>query len=246
MKKSHEMIGSHVMGRAMHVWCYGSWGMPVVVFPSAAGFAHEWDSQGMIDALAPLINSGKIKLYCPESNVSQSWTNKNASLEHRMAEHARYEKFIISELAPLIQHDCGDNNLPLTAAGCSLGGFYSANFALKFPEVFRHAICMSGRYLTTDFTDGQSNTDLYFNNPIAFVANLSGEPLERIANNTHLTLICGKGAYEEGCIEETIQLGTLLKGKGIPSTIDIWGFDSKHDWDWWKRQAYMHLKARFG
>lgn len=246
MKKRHEMVGSHAMGRAMHVWCYGHFGMPIIVFPSAAGFAHEWEAQGMIDVLRPLINGGKIKLYCPESNVSQSWTNKHAALNYRMDQHARYESFIVQELVPLIQADCGNNNLPITSTGCSLGGFYAANFALKYPEVFRHALAMSGRYMTTHFTSGQSNQEVYFNNPLAYVSNLEGIHLERVAHNTHLTLVCGKGPFEEGCIEETIELGTLLKAKGIPATIDIWGHDSKHDWNWWHRQALMHLNARFG
>lgn len=30
----------------------------------------------MVEALATLIDGGKIKLYCPESNVSQTWTDK--------------------------------------------------------------------------------------------------------------------------------------------------------------------------
>lgn len=244
MRKRHEMVPSQAMGRAMHVWCFGHWGMPLVVFPSAAGFAHEWDGQGMVEALSPLIYGGKIKLYCPESNVSQSWTNKTADLATRMQNHKRYEAFIMDELCQMIQQDCGGNKLPLAASGCSLGGFYAANFALKYPETFNYALCMSGRYLTSHFTGG-SNADVYFNNPLAYVPNLDGAHLERVAKNTHLALVCGQGAYEEGCIEETIELGRILKHKGIPVTLDIWGHDSRHDWDWWKRQALMHLNARF-
>jgi len=37
---------------------YGHFGPPVVVFPSAAGFAHEWDRQGMLAVLAPLVDGG--------------------------------------------------------------------------------------------------------------------------------------------------------------------------------------------
>jgi esterase/lipase superfamily enzyme len=105
---------------------------------------------------------------------------------------------------------------------------------------------MSGRYQTTHFTSGYNNSDIYFNNPVAFVSNLQGPYLERVAHHTHLSLVCGQGQWEEGCIEETILLGKILAGKGIPHTLDIWGHDSRHDWDWWRRQAWYHLSNRYG
>lgn len=244
MKKRHELIDSPSMGRRMHVWCFGSWGMPLLVFPSAAGFAHEWDAQGMIDALAPLILSGKLKIYCPESNISQSWTSKGDPLE-MVRKHQLYEAFIMEVLVPWIRRDCRSQKIPLATAGCSLGGFYAAIFALKFPRTFNYALCMSGRYKLSEFTGGFSNTDIYLNDPIAFVPNLRGTFLERVSRGTHLTLVCGQGAFEEGCIEETISLGQILKAKGIPHILDIWGKESRHDWTWWKRQAVGHLSRTF-
>jgi len=245
MKRRHEMIPSVVMGRQVHMWCFGHFGAPVLIFPSAAGFAHEWDGQGMVEVLAPLIEAGKIKLYCPESNVSQTWTDKG-ELGARMAAHERYESFITGELVPWIHRDCGGYSLPLATSGSSLGGFYAANFALKFPKIFNYALCMSGRYDMLTFTGGQSSKDVYLNNPIAFVSNLQGAGLDLVKNHTHLTLVCGQGAYEEGCIEETINLGKILVMKNISNTVDIWGTDSKHDWTWWQRQALLHLTNRFG
>ena len=176
MHKRHEMIGSQAMNRHVHVWCYGHYGPPLIVFPSAAGFAHEWDAHGMIDALAPLINAGKLKLYCAESNVSKSWTAKNDP-RVRMMHHQAYEQFVIKELMPWIAADCRQEFIRVGVMGCSLGGFYAANFALKFPEHIFWSLAMSGRYLMTNFTQGFSNQDVYFNNPIAFVSNLHGEHL---------------------------------------------------------------------
>ena len=174
-------IGMHpskAMGRKVHLWCYVHFGPPVFVFPSAAGFAHEWQQHGMIELLRPLLNAGRIKLYCPESNVAQAWTRKEGSLEERMHHHSRYEQFILHELRAFIASDCHMENPSLSAIGCSLGAMYAANFALKFPTVFRHSICMSGRYLTTELTDGENSSSLCFNNPLAYVPNLSGAALE--------------------------------------------------------------------
>ncbi len=244
--KRHIMMESAAMGRRVHVWCFGHFGAPVVIFPTAAGFAHEWDRQGMVDALAPLIGAGKIKLYCPESNVSQAWTDKKTDPAWRIGLHQAYERFVLEDLVPGIRADCDAPEIRIAAAGASLGAFYAANFALKKPEIFHYALCMSGRYQAYNFTGGFSNMEIYFNNPMAYVPNLSGEALERVRAQTHLTLVCGQGAWEEGCIEETQQLADLLEHKGINHYRDIWGHDVSHDWAWWKRQALFHLNKTFG
>ncbi len=244
--RKHELIPSQAMGRRMHLWRYGWFGQPVIVFPSAAGFAHEWDAHGMVDTLAPLLAAGKIKLYCSESNVSQAWTRKEEHPTDRVKKHQAFERYVLSELVPFIRKDCQTDDLPMATSGCSLGGFYAANFALKYPQTFRWALCMSGRYDVTHFTDGFSNLDIYFNNPLAYVPRLSGEQLDTIRKNTHLVLVCGQGAWEEGCIEETIALADVLAAQEIPHRRDIWGREVSHNWEWWKRQATMHLKHAFG
>ncbi len=246
MKRRHEMIESPAMGRRMHVWAFGHWGAPLLVFPSAAGFAHEWDRQGMVEVLAPLINGGKLKLYCPESNVSQSWTDRETDPRLRIRRHLAYEQFILTDLVPAIRHDCGKSDVRIATAGASLGAFYAANFALKHPETFHYALCLSGRYDTSYFTGGYSNTDVYFNNPMAYVPNLEDEHLARVRDHTHLTLVCGQGQWEEGCIEETQAFARILEAKSISHYRDIWGHDVSHDWIWWQRQAWMHLSKTFG
>ena len=234
------------MGRKMHVWCFGHWGDPVLIFPTAAGFAHEWDRQGMVATLAPLIQAGKIKLYCPESNVSQTLTDKEGHPKIRMQKHLAYERFVLEELVPAIRTDCASSSIRIGTAGASLGAFYAANAALKQPETFHYALCLSGRYDLGHFLGGYSDSDVYFNNPIAYVSNLEGEALDRVRSQTHLTLVCGQGKWEEGCIEETHLMANILQAKGIPHFRDIWGHDVSHDWIWWKRQTLFHFHKTFG
>ncbi len=245
MRRRHELIHSQAMGRRMNVWCFGHWGAPLVVFPSAAGFAHEWDAQGMVDTLAPLIYGGKLKLYCPESNVSQAWTNKDEHPAIRVKSHLAYERFILEDLVPAIRKDCNSDDIRMAVSGASLGAFYAANFALKHSEIFSYALCLSGRYEATNFTKGYTNSDIYFNDPMSYVPRLEGDELEKVKKNTHLSLVCGQGAWEEGCIEETQALAGILEHKGIPCRRDIWGHDVSHDWSWWRRQAWFHLSHRF-
>lgn len=245
MKKRLERVHSPQLGRGVSLWSYGHWGAPLLAFPTAAGFAHEWEAQGMVEALAPLVDGGRVKLYCPESNVAEAWTRRENEPAWRIRRHAAYERFVVETLVPRIREDCATPGIPIAVAGASLGAYYAANFALKHPETFRWALCLSGRYAMTHFTDGFSDLEVYLNDPLAYVPNLEGEALERVRRNTHLVLVCGQGRWEEGCIEETRELAAVLDAKAIPHELDLWGQDVSHDWDWWKRQAQHHLGRRF-
>ena len=194
----------------------------------------------MVDALGPLFAAGRIKLYCPESNISQSFSGPG-SLEGRMERHLQYEHFILDTLVPFIREDCRDPNARVLATGCSMGALYSSLFALKFPEVFRGALCLSGRYRGANFVQGGYSNELYFNDPLAFVPNLEGPALERVRRNTHITLVVGRGPFENACLPETLELGGWLKRKGVPSHLGVWGEDSRHDYSWWRKQAAHYL-----
>lgn len=241
MSSRHVLLDSPALGRRAHVWCFGDVGTPVVVFPSNAGVAHEWQQSGMVDALGPLFAAGRIKLYCPESNISQTFSGEG-SVDARMEGHRRYEQFVLETLVPFIRQDCRSPDARLLATGCSMGALFSSLFALKFPEVFSGALCLSGRYRGTRIISDPWSESLYFNDPLAFVPNLEGAALERVRQQTHLTLVVGQGPFENSCIPETLELGGWLKRKGIPSHVGLWGQDSRHDYSWWRMQASHYLR----
>lgn len=246
MFRKHDLVSSSAMGRRVHLWRYGHFGQPILVMPSASGMAHEWDAHGMVDALADLIDAGKVKLYCSESNVAEAWTRKETDPAWRLTRHQAFERYVVNELVPLIREDCRTPDIPIGVTGTSLGAFYSANFALKHPTIFRWALCLSGRYNVEWLTEGYRSQDLYFNNPAAYVPNLNGELLEVIRANTHLVLVCGQGQWEDGNIEDTNRFASLLEAQGISHERDLWGHDVAHEWAWWRRQAHFHLQKAFG
>ena len=241
MFRKHEMIPSKHMGRPIHLWRYGHFGPPVIAFPSASGMAHEWESNGMVDALSDWLNHGKLKLYTVESNVSSVWTRKEEPPHLRIRHHLPYERWVMDELVPFIRHDCQNDNIPIAVTGTSLGALYAANFALKYPTIFRYALCMSGRYDATWMTDGFINDDIYFNSPLSYVPGIEGEYLELIRRHTQLAIVCGQGKWEDGNIEDAQRFAGLLHAKGIPHRLDLWGHDVSHQWPWWARQARHHL-----
>jgi esterase/lipase superfamily enzyme len=223
----------------VHLWSYGWWGDPVIVFPSAAGMAHEWQHSGAVQALQPWIDAGRIKLYCPESNVSVAWTGEGHPA-WRLDQHARYERFIVDELVPYIRQDCQSPGARMATVGCSFGAFYAVNTALKYPQHFHGALGLSGRYRSETFLGGHEGHHTYMNKPLAHVAGLSGADLHA-ARQVGFTLVAGRGAFEGRCTTETAEMALALQRMGIPAKLDLWGHDVSHEWVWWKRQILHHL-----
>ena len=67
---------------------YGHYGRPVLVFPSEQGRAWDFENNGMIDAVANLIDEGRVKLYCVDSADSWTWSDRSVSIEDRARRRA--------------------------------------------------------------------------------------------------------------------------------------------------------------
>ncbi|MGB1251282.1 MAG: esterase family protein [Candidatus Promineifilaceae bacterium] len=245
MQRRLERIYSPALERDVDLLAYGHYGAPVIAFPSGGGRYIDFEGNEMISALAPLIEGGKIKVYCTDGIDNESWLNSAIAPHLRAVRHNAYQDFIISNLVPSIRADCHDSSMRVGLVGCSLGGLHAANFALKFPELFHYSLCMSGRYDLTKICGESASADVYFNNPLAYTHNLHGQTLDDIRHNTHIALVCGQGAWEEKCLAETHRLADVLADKGISHERDIWGQDVEHHWYWWRKQIVHHLGKTF-
>ena len=237
-------IPSPELGRPVHLWAHGWYGTPVLVLPSASGMAHEWELGGAIQALAPWLQAGAMKLYCVESNVSRSWLADDIPAGLKLDRHEAYEAFLLQRLIPWIQADCHTPGLPLVACGVSFGGFLALNLALRHPELFPRVLTLSGRFRVWPFLEGlppARGADAYLQQPLAYVPNLAGPPLHRVQRALDATLVVGQGAHEGRCIPETLEMGAVLRERGIRTRVDVWGHDVSHEWVWWRRQLVHHL-----
>ena len=118
------------IGASGAVLAFGTWGRPVLVFPTEAGKASDFESNGMVEAVADLLDAGRVKLYCVDSYDSASWSDRSIPLEERARRHGAYESWILDQVAPWIHDDCG-GPLPILTLGASMGAYHAANFALR-------------------------------------------------------------------------------------------------------------------
>jgi esterase/lipase superfamily enzyme len=243
MRRRTAELWSPAIGASGSVIRYGHWGRPVLVFPVEMGQATDFESNGVLDAVADLVEGGRVKLYCADSYDTSSWSNRSIPLEERARRHGAYESWIIDQVLPWIHEDCG-GPLDVVTTGCSLGAYHAANFTLKHAHLFRQALCMSGNYDPSQWHGwGERGDAMYFNNPLDYVPHLHGEHLEWLRARVFLLLVCGQGMWEDttGALVSTKALAALLADKGIPHELDLWGYDVAHDWPWWRRQLAHHL-----
>jgi esterase/lipase superfamily enzyme len=246
MQRRYEFFHSPALDRSMELLIFGHHGPPLLAFPSAGGRFYDWENHGMVDAAAPWLEQGQMRLFCVDGIDHETWLNHGVGIAARGRRHHQYETYIVEELAPLIRRECGHRQGGMAVTGCSLGALHAANFALKVPETFNYALCMSGRYNLEAVIGPGDSLDVYFNNPVAYCANLHGAALARVRDHTHLALVCGQGAWEDKCLVETHRLANILAAKGISHERDLWGHDVEHHWYWWKRQLAHYLGKALG
>lgn len=245
MRRRYDVIYSPALGKGIEVLSFGHFGAPVIAFPSGGGHFFDFEGNGMIEALAPLIDAGHIKVYCPDGIDHETWLNDGIDPHWRAVRYNAYQDFIIKDLVPAIRVDCRTDDIRIATVGCSLGAYHAAHFALKYAHIFHYALCMSGRYDVEKFSGHSGSMEVYFNNPMAYVSNLHGDSLSYVRHNTHIALVCGQGAWEGRCLDETHRLADILHNKGISHERDIWGYDVEHHWYWWRKQAVYHLGKTF-
>jgi esterase/lipase superfamily enzyme len=225
------------------VAAYGPWGRPVLVFPTEGGHAREFADHGMVDAVADLVEAGRVKFYCADSFDAGTWSAGDLPLEERARRHGAYESWILDAVVPHIRADTGED-AEIVTAGCSLGAYHALNFAFKRADVFPLALCLSGNYDPAGWRPwGERGDALYFNNPAGYVANLHGEHLGWLRSRLSILLVCGQGRWEDttGALDSTRRMAELLTGKGIRHEVDLWGPDVPHDWPSWRAQLARHL-----
>ncbi len=218
---------------------WGSFGTPVLVFPTAGGDAEEIERFHLVDACAGLIDAGRVKLYSVDSVngrvllAGEGDTGRQAWIQRQFFEYLRHE------VLPAIRTDCATDDIEVVVAGSSIGAFNALACVCLHADVFRAAICMSGTYDLRRFYDGPVSDDYYESSPLNVVPAMDGEALEQLRRRFVL-LASGEGANED--IGESWSVARVLGGMGVPNRVDSWGTAWEHDWPLWRAMLPQYLE----
>ena len=86
----------------MGIAVFGHYGAPFLFFPTSLGDEWEHEGQGMIRTLSPLIDEGRIKIFCVRSVTAEGLFNKAAHPFHRSWVLRCYDSYIRQEAIPFI------------------------------------------------------------------------------------------------------------------------------------------------
>jgi esterase/lipase superfamily enzyme len=193
----------------------------------------------MVEACRPSIDAGRVTLITVDGVDNQSWCNWGLAPVERARRHNDYDRYIISEVVPFVRASGWATEIGTT--GCSMGGYHAANCFFRHPDVFDTMICLSGLLQLRMFIGDAGGDEVYFNTPLAYLPSLSDPWFIERYRRSHIIVCAGQGAWDEDMLADARALEAILRGKGVPAWIDVWGHDVSHDWPWWRRQMPYFL-----
>src|SRR3954469_5428908 len=106
--------------REMPVAVYGHYGFALLLVPTAAADFLEYERFGLIEALRPFIDGGKVKVFSVNSINTESWMNYSMEPHHKAIRQQTFNYYIYDEVLPFIKtHTSFDT--PVYICGASFG-----------------------------------------------------------------------------------------------------------------------------
>lgn len=227
----------------MPIATYGHYGFALLLLPTAAADFQEYERFGLIGAIQPFIDQGRVKVFSINSINNQSWMNYGMEGKDKALRHQQFNSYVFEEVVPYIRtHTSAET--PIITCGASFGALHAMNLFLKRPDLLSGTLAMSGVYDLTEYTRGYFDEDVYFNSPQHYLPNLTDHHiLEQIRQSAHLHLFSGSGAYEAPHAAQSF--ASLLYNKGITYELDIWGSEWPHEWHTWRTVLPHYLSTRW-
>jgi esterase/lipase superfamily enzyme len=242
MRIEHHHWYSGRLGRELGVVVIGHWGPPILTFPTSGGNEWEYHDRRLVAGVADLIDQGRVKFFCINSNASESFYNTGAHPLHRSWMQRMYDEYLTQEIVPFVHHHCRGWQ-PIATFGASLGAYYAVNTLLKHPDIVKRCFGLSGVYDMKPFMDGLYDDNFYFNNPVDYVPSLSDPWFYQQLRDCDIHLATGHGPWENRGPSD--QLSGILRTKGIAHSLDDWGALGGHDWPYWTHQVGEYLHALY-
>jgi esterase/lipase superfamily enzyme len=228
------------LGLDMPIVTYGDWGHPLLLLPTAQADFLENERFYLIKSIEPLIHAGKVRVFSIDSINKHAWMNRSVPVREAARRHALYARYIEEEVVPFIRDAVRDSSARIGISGASFGAFHAANQFFRRPDLFDGLIAMSGFFdLEPDYTHGWVNDDVYFNNPVSFIANLDDGHTYHLLRHSRIVIVTGQGEWEKP--DNSRRFSELLWSKDIRHELDLWGHDIPHDWPSWRKMLPYHL-----
>jgi esterase/lipase superfamily enzyme len=218
---------------------WGHWGTPVLVFPTAGGDAEEIERFHVVQALWPLIEAGRIKVYSCDSLAGQVLICGQHSPQYCATFQNRFDACVYHEIIPAIRADCAGIDLSVITAGASIGAYNALATLCRHPDAVSAAVGLSGTYDLSRFLGGSLPQEFYFASPLHYLPALADCAQLETLRTRFAIMAFGQGRWEDP--DESWRLAGVLGDKGVPNRVDAWGPEYDHDWPTWREMLPKYL-----
>lgn len=227
--------------REMHIKIYSHYGYPVIAFPCQDKQSDDFSNNGMINALSELIESGRMKLYCLDSNDNETVSFEGWDKGHAGYMLEQYHQYLINEALHFVYDHQKGYCYPYLI-GMSMGASHASNNFFRRPELFSGFISLSGEFNIAKFFNGYMDENIYNNSPINYLSNMNNDHTYINIYNQKTMIVCvGEGAYEFLVRDSNVQLSQIAYEKNIHIDFNFWDSNSIHDWSSWLYQLPYFL-----
>ncbi|PYE26700.1 esterase/lipase superfamily enzyme [Rhizobium sp. PP-CC-3A-592] len=228
--------------RHMELLVFGHAGAKVLMFPTREGRFWEYETLGLVDALADKVRAGHLQLFCIEGLARETFYDRSLHPADRIRRHRALEEYVLNEVLPLMAHK---NPYGATIVhGCSLGAYQAASLVFRHPHLFSKLVAFSGRYDLTleiesfsNLLDGHYDDEVYFHTPTHFLPGLSQDwRLDRL-KSVDIVLTIGNA---DPFLDNNRHLSQLLSEKGVGHQLHVWD-GRAHRGQSWRKMAALYI-----
>ena len=116
MHREHLVIEAPDLPHPGALLRFGHAGRPVLAFPTELGRAWEWEDEGMVGAIAPLIEEGQVMLFCVDTYDAFTWSDRGIPAEERARRYRAYERWLVHHVVPRVHE-----HVKVFQAGAGIG-----------------------------------------------------------------------------------------------------------------------------
>lgn len=237
MQRAYHKWTSAALGRDMELLVFGKSGARLLAFPTSKGRFFDWEDRGLVAALGDRIDKGDLQVICVDSVDAESWYADQKHPADRVKRHMQYDAYLLNEVVPFTLQQ---NATPfLIVAGASFGGYHAVTFGLRYPEQVGRILSMSGLCNIRRFTDGYFDENIYFNNPVDFIAQEHDPKRLEALRKVDIILCTGR---DDPLCPSNQQLSGVLWERGIGNALRIWD-GWAHDWPFWEKMLKLYLSG---
>lgn len=235
MHREYHRWYSPSLGRDMELLVFGHHGARVLAFPTSQGRFYEWEGMGMVGALSEHLERGWLQMYCLDSVDAESWYARWKWPSDRAYRQLQYENYILREVLPLSWQK--NSNSFLITTGASFGAYHAANLAFRHPHLVGRVLGLSGIYDIRNWTSGHFDDNVYFNNPVDYMAHEHDWGRLEALRRMDIILVAGETDWLR---PESERMSHVLWDRGIGNALRIWD-GWCHDWPYWHRMLRQYI-----